>query len=138
MTNNFTSLRGWLVAIVIVHFAIASWHGAAHAQVPVPLTAMQTAFVGIVIVSLPFVGAGLLWTKRKRDGAWVIAVSIFGSLIFGVVNHYVLDSPDHVTAVPEHAWRHTFVLSAALLAVSEVIGAAAGAFAAWKWRSVGT
>jgi hypothetical protein len=136
MTKNYSWLRRGLVAIVLVHGAIALWHGAAHTHVPVPLTPLQTAFVGIVIVLLPFVGIGLLWTKQKKAAAWVIAFSMLASLIFGIVNHYVLDSPDNVSAVPEHEWRHTFVLSAALVAVSEAIGAALGAFAALKWREV--
>jgi hypothetical protein len=138
MTNENRWLRGWLVAIVIVHCAVALWHGAAHVHVPVPLTSLQTAFVGIVIVALPFVGVVLLGTRRQTAAAWVITVSMFGSLLFGFLNHFVLDSPDYVMAVPEHAWRHTFVLSAALVAITETIGTVLGAVALVKWHAAAT
>ena len=44
-----------------------------------------------------------------------------GSLVFGLVNHFVLASPDHVAHVsPE--WRPLFATTAVLLAVTEAIG----------------
>lgn len=137
MTSKDRKLRGWLAAIVVVHGAVTAWHGAAHLQVPVPLTPMQTAFVSVVIMALPLVGLALLWTRHGKAGAWVIAASMLASLIFGIVNHYVLDSPDHVTRVPEHAWRHSFVLSAALVAATEAIGTVLGTIAAVSWRGSG-
>jgi hypothetical protein len=132
MSDN-KSWRIWLAAAVLLHAVVATWHGAAHMQVPVPLTTLQTAFVGIVITLAPLVGMAMLWTSRRREGAVVIAVSMFASLIFGVVNHFVLHSPDNVLELPEHAWRHSFVLSAVLVAVTETAGAVLGAVAAKAW-----
>jgi hypothetical protein len=105
MTKDDRWLRGWLVAILVVHCAVALWHGRAHVHVPVPLTPLQTAFVGIVIIVMPFVGVGLLWTSRLRTAACIIMLSMLASLLFGVINHFVLDSPDYVMHVPEHEWR---------------------------------
>jgi len=122
-------LRKSLAAIVILHFGVVLWHGAAHTQIPVPLTPVQNAFVGFVIVLLPLVGAVLLWTGRPRAGAWLITLSMLGSLLFGLINHFVLASPDYVLAIPADAWRHSFVLSAVLLAVTEGMGAVLGAIA---------
>ncbi len=127
-------LRWSLLAIVVVHLLVASWHGAAHLQVPVPLTELQKIFVGGVITVMPLVGAALLGTSRLRTAAAVIALSMLGSLIFGVVNHYLLHSPDHVAEVPEHPWRQSFVVSAALVALTEAIGTILGFVALWKWR----
>jgi hypothetical protein len=127
-------LRGSLVAIVLLHLVVALWHGSSHEHVPVPLTTAQTAYVGLVIVLLPLVGAGLLWTKRKRGAAWLIGLSMLASLLFGLINHFVLDSPDHVMEVPAHVWRHSFILSAALLVVTETMGTVMGAVAARVWR----
>jgi hypothetical protein len=63
----------------------------------------------------------------------LIALSMLGSLVFGVINHFVLESLDNVMEVPEHAWRHSFVLSAAIVAVTEAAGAVLGAVAASRW-----
>jgi len=51
------------------------------------------------------------------------------SLVFGVVNHFILESPEKVMTLPEHPWRHPFALSADLLAVTELIGVIVAAVA---------
>lgn len=137
MAAGDSRLRTGLLSIVFVHLAVTLWHGAAHTMIPVPLTSLQTAFVGIVIVLLPLIGAGLLWTRRRLAAAWLITLSMLGSLLFGFVNHFVLDSPDHVSHVPQHAWRSMFVLSAVLVAITEAAGTALGFAAARKWMSGG-
>jgi hypothetical protein len=48
-----------------------------------------------------------------------------GSLIFGLVNHFVVVSADHVTQVAAE-WRSLFTVTAALLVASEAAGVAAG------------
>src|SRR5260221_9163255 len=93
-------IRPALVTIVVIHLAVALFHGTAHKAVGVDLTAAQAAFVGIVIVLLPLVGSGLLWTKWRKQAAWIVALSMFASLVFGIVNHFVLASPDNVMSLP--------------------------------------
>jgi uncharacterized membrane protein len=128
--GNNSSLRLSLVAIVLVHFVILLWHGAAHSRLSISLTGFQTAFVGLIILSLPLIGTRLLWTNHSRAAARLIALSMFASLVFGLVNHFILTSPDHVAVVPIRPWRYSFVLSAALLVLTETIGMVLGAVAA--------
>lgn len=52
--------------------------------------------------------------KIQGLAAWIIALSMFGSFVFGVINHYILVSPDNVMVVPAHAERGAFIVSAAL------------------------
>ena len=132
--ENQTWLRAALYASVLIHFVVLLWHGAAHILIPVPLTGLQTAFVGFVIFLLPLIGAGLLWTDRGRTAAWLITLSMLGSLLFGFINHFMRASPDYVLEVPANPWRHSFVTSAALLAVTETVGTVMGAVAVWTWR----
>ncbi|MDQ2842682.1 MAG: hypothetical protein M3Y72_16915 [Acidobacteriota bacterium] len=96
-------LRTSLISIVVVHLVVGFWHGAAHFQIPVPLTLQQKIFVGVMVYFLPLVGAGLLWTSHRWTAAWLITLSLLGSLIFGFINHFVLPSPDYVMEVPAHA-----------------------------------
>ena len=74
----------------LAHAIVAIWHGAVHLLGPTPLTPLQVAFVTVVIILVPFVGAGLLWTTHMREAALVIASSMFASLLFGFMNHFVL------------------------------------------------
>lgn len=127
-------LRGWLVAAVIAHLITTIWHGIAHLQIPVDLTFAQAGFIGIVIILLPLVGISLLWSSRQQQSALLLAITMFGSLIFGIVNHFILDSPDYVPSVPHHEWQPSFVLSAALIIVPDAAGIVLAALAVVKWR----
>ena len=133
-TAENLGLRASLTGVVIVHLVVLFWHWSAHAHIPVPLSALQSVFVTAVVLVLPVAGAGFLWTHRKCTAAWLILLSMFASLLFGFVNHFMLPSPDYVLAVPAHAWRYSFVLSAGLLVVTETIGTVLGAVAVQRWR----
>ncbi len=133
-THKGSGLAALLAAMVLIHLLLSLWHGAAHTQVPVPLSGAQQAFVGLIIILLPVVGAALLWSRRRRPAALLIGATMLASLIFGFLNHFVLDSADNVVSVPEHVWRHSFVVSAAVIAISESATAVLAAIAAWTWN----
>lgn len=105
---------------MLAHLIISIAHGNAHAGAQVPLTPAANLFVFIVILAGPLVGLALLWAA-PRLGSWIVALTMAGSLVFGVVNHFVLASPDHVSQVTE-AWRGMFTTTAVLLALTEGLG----------------
>ena len=122
MKGKGTRAWTWLIAAVLVHLLISAVHGLAHARAQVPLSLAANLFVFIVILAGPLIGLVLtLWSKRV--GAWVIGITMAASLVFGVANHFVLATPDHVSHVDPH-WRPLFAATALLLAVTEALGAA--------------
>lgn len=122
MGRNINPLRRWLTAAVLSHLVVSLVHGAAHTQAHVPLSSAANLFVFIVILAGPVVGLALTW-RAQRTGSWLVAITLAGSLAFGVLNHFVFDSPDHVAhVVPQ--WRPLFTTTAVLLAVTEALGAA--------------
>ena len=120
MIGHVNAARRWLIAAVLAHLVVALVHGAAHAEAHVPLSRAGNLFVFIVILAGPFVGLALTW-PAERLGNWVIAITMAGSLVFGLVNHFVYDSPDHVAhvALP---WRPLFATTAVLLVLTESLG----------------
>jgi hypothetical protein len=74
----------------------------------------------VVILAGPVVGLALSW-RAERTGSLIVALTIAGSLVFGFVNHFVLDSPDHVTHV-DVQWRIIFATTAVLLTITEMLG----------------
>lgn len=118
--------RMFSTAIVLVHFVIATVHGAAHSRLMIELTANQQLFVVTVIVAAPLVALALAWTRWARAGAALLILSMLGSLIFGVVNHYVIASPDHVSHLPAGLSALVFKITAALLVVTELLGCVIG------------
>jgi len=114
----------WLTAVVLTHLVITVVHGAAHQGAAVPLGLLGTIFVVLVIEVGPLAGLAVA-RLRPSLGGWIVAASMAGALVFGFVNHFVLISPDHVSHVTPD-WRPLFAASAALLAVTEAAGVAAG------------
>jgi hypothetical protein len=122
MNENPLSRRLWLTALVAAHLVVSIVHGTAHNQAHVPLSPVATLFVFLVIVAGPVVGLALTW-RAERLGAWVIALTLSGSFMFGFLKHFVLMSPDHVANVAG-PWQSLFTTTALLLAVTEAAGAA--------------
>jgi len=121
MNSNRNAAWTWLVAVVLVHLVISMVHGLAHDRAKVPLSYMANVFVYVVILAGPLVGLAVAWWNR-RAGSWVIALTMTGSFVFGVVNHFLLSSPDHVAHV-DPQWRPLFTVTAVLLAVTEALAA---------------
>lgn len=125
------SLKTWLAALVIVHLVVAVIHGVAHGGARVPLSPAALAFVIVVIEIGPLAGL-VLMRVQPRGGPALVAVTMAGALLFGIVNHVVLTGPDHVAHVVAD-WRWLFGSTAALLALTEAGGALVGVLAARQY-----
>ena len=123
-----------LTSIVVGHLIVSLVHGSAHSGARIPMSLAANLFIWIVILAGPLVG---LWISRSRPpaGGWIVAATMAGSLIFGIVNHFVIASPDHVNHVAAE-WRTLFSVTAALLVVTEAAGVAAGVWCARTVRQV--
>lgn len=82
--------------IVILHAIAHGLHGLAHVETPVPLSLLQSLFIGIVILLIPILAAVLLWTPFDRLGSWLLLSSMAGAILFGLYNHFLVISSDHV------------------------------------------
>ncbi|MGH9139626.1 MAG: hypothetical protein ACRD2I_00640, partial [Vicinamibacterales bacterium] len=76
-----------MAAVVLFHLAVNLVHGSAHSGAKVPLTLAGTLFVYIVILAAPLGGLAV-WPWRPSLGGWAVAASMFGALLFGLVNHF--------------------------------------------------
>jgi len=115
-----TSLLRWLAVAVLMHLAVSIIHGAAHAGAHVPLSQAASLFVFTVILIGPVVGLVLSWPAR-RIGSWIIAITMAGSFVFGLVNHFLIAGEDHVSHV-DPQWRTLFAATAVILAGIELLG----------------
>ena len=122
MSRDVSSAWRWMCAVVVAHLIVSMAHGAAHTGAQVPLSQAANLFVYTVILAGPLAGLVLSW-PAKRAGGWLVAITLAASFVFGLVNHFVIASPDHVAHV-EQAWRPLFTTTAVLLAVTELIGSA--------------
>jgi hypothetical protein len=113
-------------AIVVIHAIANGLHGLAHVEIPVPLSLIQSLFVGIVIFLIPIIAAILLWTQFYRIGSWLSIGSLTGSLLFGIYNHYIVISPDHFTQVSFAGWGMLFQVTALIIPIVDGLGCGVG------------
>lgn len=111
-----------VIIAVVIHAVISALHGLAHFLIPVPISVPQAIFIGGVITVLPIIAALLIWRQRVQWALTVLLLSMTGSLLFGLYNHFVVISPDHISQLPPTPLGVLFQITAILLAVSEGIG----------------
>src|SRR5690348_11964736 len=112
--------------VVLAHLAVMMFHGQAHQKLGVGISAWQNAFVLVVIAIAPVVAMLLLWTRFARFGLILLVVSMGGALIFGLVYHYVVVSPDHVSHLPPGDAQGLFRMTAGLLMLTELLAVIVG------------
>ena len=113
------------LALVLIHLVISTAHGWAHQGAMVPLTTFGYVYVVVVITLMPWVAAALLFTRKKKMGALLLALSMFGSFVFGFWYHFLSNTGDNITQV-HGPWHSTFLWTAIVLAVIELGGTIVG------------
>lgn len=109
-------------AIVFLHAIFHGLHGLAHAQIPIPLSLAQSLFIGGVIFLIPIIAAVLLWTSFDLIGGWLLLGSMMGAVLFGIYNHFIVASPDHVSQVSFEGWGLLFQITAILTLIVDGFG----------------
>lgn len=126
--RNSRTLKSTALGLVGFHFLTVVVHSVAHEILSVKATPAQLAFIVPVIIFAPVV-AGFMLPKFSKAGAVLLSVSMLGSFLFGLYYHFVADTSDHVAHVAHLQpafWSGMFRLTAYLLLVSELLGAAVG------------
>ena len=124
------------ILVVLAHIIINGLHGIAHQQAEVSISDLQSAFVFLVIFVAPIAAAVMLSfntpKKMQRGGAWLLLVSMLGSLLFGFAYHIVLPSSDNIFNVmhgPSLNNAIFFTSTAILLVMIDGLGSWIGAIA---------
>ena len=113
-----------LAGVVILHLIISVIHGSAHNGAAVEQGPAAMAFIVLVIIAGPLIGLAWMWLNPPA-GARLVGITMAASLLFGLINHFIIPGADRVDHVAI-AWRGLFESTAVLLAVTEAAGAALG------------
>ena len=113
------------IGIVILHVVITFAHGTAHTNLFIAMSLLQNVYIFLVILAGPIFAAVFL-LKNPRVGFAVLAISMLGSLLFGVYYHFIAFSSDNVFTLDSRPWTMTFQLTAVLLAMVEFAGTGIG------------
>ena len=116
----------YVTAIIGVHLLVNIVHGLAHRELRVGLALPASVFVIVVVLIVPLLAMGLLWTAEKRLGLMLLSLSMSGSFLFGLYHHILAMGPDHVNSQPWSPWGLAFGLTAYALLIIEAIGTYTG------------
>ena len=124
------------ILVVLARIIVNGLHGIAHQQAEVVISDLQFAYVFLVIVIAPIAAAVMLSFNRpkkmQRGGAWLLFVSMLGSLLFGFGYHIVLPSSDNIFTVMQGPSLNNaifFTSTAILLLMIDSLGSWIGATA---------
>lgn len=127
-------MKSLVGAAVWLHAAVIVAHSAAHIAANIWMPLAPTLFIWTVIIIGPFAGLWLFASGRnRRAGAAIVGACMTGALVFGMVNHFLIEGSDHVSAVAG-PWGILFALSACGLALTETGGVIAAAHYLWTSR----
>jgi hypothetical protein len=124
------------ILVVLAHIIVNGLHSVAHQQAEVSISDLQFAYVFLVIFVAPIAAAVMLSFNRpkkmQRGGAWLLLISMLGSLFFGFAYHLVLPSPDNIFTVmrgPSLNNAIFFTSTAIILMIIDGLGSWIGAIA---------
>ena len=123
----------YAILVVLAHIVMNVVHGIAHQQLGVNISDFQSAYVFLVTLVAPIIAVIMLLflnkTKIVLGGAWLLLVSMLASLLFGLVYHIVIPSPDNIFTVMQNPSLYSvvFTSTAILLLIIEGIGTWVGA-----------
>lgn len=110
-----------------LHLVAMLYHGWSHRLAHVDTTWGQNIFIGLVIILLPATAVYAVYQQKEALGYRLFALSMLGSFLFGVVYHFMLNTPDLYANVTGAGATH-FLISAILLALVELGGFVWGRF----------
>jgi hypothetical protein len=123
----------YAILVVLAHIIITGVHGFTHQQLEVSLSDFQSAYVFLATVAAPIAAAIMLFLNKPKKiqlvGAWLLFVSMLGSLLFGLAYHVVLPGSDNIFSVMhDPSWDSVvFTSTAILLVIFDAVGTGIGA-----------
>ena len=126
----------YAILIVLAHTTVNGLHAIGHQQAEIGISDLQSAYVFLVIFVAPIAAAIMLSFNRPKKvqggGAWLLFVSMLGSLLFGFAFHIVLPSSDNIFTVIHGASLNNaifFASTAVVLVMIDGLGSWIGAIA---------
>ena len=114
--------------VVVLNTIVLLAHSAAHFDLHIlPMTIFDYLFIGIVIMILPLVALFMLYnTHLSRWGMLLLLLTMLGSLIYGLIHHFLLSGMDNVTNAGPEPWHFLFVLTSYLQLPLQAAGTMVG------------
>src|SRR3989475_5505261 len=101
-------LDRYLIGLVLANFVVNLVHATAHFGLQILPAGLDLVFIVGVILVGPIVALVILRFNPPL-AAGLLAVFMGASFVYGIVSHFLVPRPDHVTFFRPQAWTGLFV-----------------------------
>ena len=117
--------RGFLIKVSIIalaNLAVTLLHLYLAGVLNPALTIASSVRIGAQTGALTLAGVGLLWTRAKKIGSFVLMIVFAIGFVIGSLEHFFIAGPNNVFDAGHSGWAILFDISVALLVALEIAG----------------
>jgi hypothetical protein len=116
------NMKAFVSIVALANLAVTVLHLYLAGELNPALTVAGSVRIGASADALTLAGVGLLWTRPKRIGAFVLVLMFAIGLVIGSLEHFVVAGPNNVFDAGYSGWAILFDVSVALLVALEIAG----------------
>ncbi len=116
------NIKAFVSIVALANLVITVLHLYLAGELNPTLTLASSVRIGAIAGALTLAGVGLVWTRRKRIGAFALIVVFAIGLVIGSLEHFVVAGPNNVFDAGYSGWAILFDVSVALLVALEIMG----------------
>ncbi len=115
-------MKAFVSTIALANLALTILHLFLAGKLNPALTVAASMRIGAYASALTLAGVGLLWTRLKRIGSFVLIIGFAIGLVIGSLEHFFIAGPNNVFDAGYGGWAILFDTSVALLVALEIAG----------------
>ena len=115
-------MKAFVSIIALANLAVTILHLFLAGKLNPALTVASSIRIGAYAGALTLAGVGLLWTRLKRVGSFVLIIGFAIGLVIGSLEHFFIAGPNNVFDAGYGGWAILFDTSVALLVALEIAG----------------
>jgi len=115
-------MKALVSIIALANLAVTFLHLYLAGNLNPALTVAGSMRIGAYAGALTLAGVGLLWTRLRRVGSFVLILGFANGLVIGCLEHFFIAGPNNVFDAGHSNWAILFDVSVVLLVALEIAG----------------
>jgi hypothetical protein len=115
-------MKSFVSIVALANLAVTVLHLYLAGELNPALSVADSMRIGAFAGALTLAGVGLLWTRQKRIGSFLLILVFAIGLVIGSREHFFVAGPNNVFDAGYGGWAILFDVSVALLVALEIAG----------------
>ncbi len=115
-------MKAFVSIIALTNLAVTVLHLFLAGKLNPALTVASSVRIGASAAALTLAGVGLLWTRLKRIGSFILIIGFAIGLVIGSIEHFLIAGPNNVFDAGYSGWTILFDVSVAVLVALQIAG----------------